>query len=266
MSDSPVPAPEDDTPRPSARRRAAELLARTDSSEPAVKFARAARTVMAGSPPAVGRAERPSDRLARLIDQANHEQPSAVRELGLASVEVWQNLTRRRPRGNRPVPTTILFTDLVAFSTWALGAGDDHVLKLLAAVNTATAEVVKSRGGQIVKGLGDGTMAVFVDAGEAITAAHETIIAVNAISIDGYRPQLRAGVHTGAPRAVGDDFLGVDVNIAARVSSAAGPGEVFASDRALEQCDPEAFATRRRRFRAKGVPKELQVFSVVPKY
>ncbi|NMO00017.1 adenylate/guanylate cyclase domain-containing protein [Gordonia sp. TBRC 11910] len=253
-------------PRRSARRRAVELIERADSSESAVRMARTARSMVAGSPITVNPAERTSDRLARLIDEANREQPSAVRELGLATVQVWQNLTRRRANSDEPVPTTILFTDLVAFSTWALAAGDDQVLKLLSAVNTATSDVVRQHGGQVVKGLGDGTMAVFADAGEAIIAAHETIQAVNAITIDDYRPQLRAGVHTGAPRAVGDDFLGVDVNIAARVAAAAGAGEVFASDRALAECDPEAFSVRRKRFKAKGVPKELKVFSVVPRY
>lgn len=268
MTEDPVgdPDPMPTESKRSARRRAAELLARTDSSESAVRLARTARSMVAGPPPTVNPAERASDRLASLIDEANRERPSAVRELGLASVEMWQNLTRRRVRSDEPVPTTILFTDLVAFSTWALAAGDDQVLKLLSAVNTATLDVVRAHGGQIVKGLGDGTMAVFADPGEAIVAAHETILAVSAITIDGYRPQLRAGVHTGAPRAVGDDFLGVDVNIAARVAAAAGAGEVFASDAALAECDAEAFSVRRKRFKAKGVPKELKVFAVVPKY
>lgn len=266
MTDAPVPNPEDIEAKPSARRRAAELLARTDSSEPAVKLARAARAVVSGGPRVAAPSDGPSDRLARLIDDANRDQPSAVKELGLATVHVWHQLTRRRDRSDEPVPTTILFTDLVEFSTWALHAGDDQVLQLLGQVNSATADVVRVHGGQIVKGLGDGTMAVFADAAEAIKAAHETIVAVSAITIDGYRPQLRAGVHTGAPRAVGDDFFGVDVNIAARVAAAAGAGEVFASDQALEQCDPEAFATRRKRFKAKGVPKDLQVFAVVPRY
>ncbi|GAB11241.1 adenylate cyclase [Gordonia araii NBRC 100433] len=254
----------------SVAKRAAELLARTDSSESAVTLARAARNLVPGVGGApLGGDERPSDRLARLIEQAHGEQPSAMRELSLATVEMWQSLTRRRSKNAAPRipdgPMTIMFTDLVSFSTWALRAGDDHVLELIRAVDAATATVVRRRGGQVVKNLGDGTMAVFADAEQAILAAFETITAISAIEIGGYRPQLRAGLHTGTPRPVGDDYLGVDVNIAARVGAAAGAGEVFVSDAVVDEIDNERFVLRRKRFRAKGVPKETVVYSIVPK-
>ena len=92
------------------------------------------------------------------------------------------------------------------------------------------------------------------------------ICAVSALTIDGYRPQLRAGLHTGTPRAVGDDYLGVDVNIAARVAQAAGPGELLVSDATMASADADRYHRRRRRFKAKGVPMELGVFAVVPRY
>ncbi|WP_132994280.1 adenylate/guanylate cyclase domain-containing protein [Gordonia zhaorongruii] len=214
--------------------------------------------------------DRPSDRFARYLDNAEQTRPSAVRELGLASVSVWQNLVeRRRNRADvdsKPVPATILFTDLVGFSTWALRAGDDQVLDLLGQVNAASAGVIRRRGGQVVKTLGDGTMAVFVDAGQAIEAAYECGEAVAAITVGGHRPALRAGLHTGSPRAVGDDYLGIDVNIAARVCDGAGAGEVFASDTTIAVVDTGRYVIRKRRFRAKGVPKELLVYRVLPRY
>ncbi len=253
----------------SMAKRAGELLARTDANERAVTLARAARNLIPDAPAVLG-AERPSDRVARLIAQAHGEQPSAVRELGLAGVEMWQSLTRRRGKAGGhessvPVAVTIMFTDLVDFSTWALRAGDDHVLELIRAVDAATATVVRRRGGHVVKNLGDGAMAVFDDAEQAILSAFEAITAVNAIEVDGYRPQLRVGLHTGMPRAVEGDFLGVDVNIAARVGAAAGSGEVFISDAVVAEVDPERFVLRRKRFRAKGVPKETTVFAAIPK-
>lgn len=207
------------------------------------------------------------DRLARAIEDVNAERPSAVRELGLASVGVWRAMSRRRPPDStEPTPVTILFTDLVDFSRWALHAGDDQVLELLNAVNDVSERVINDRGGHVVKSLGDGMMAVFADGREAIEAAHEATDAVSAIRLASYRPALRAGIHTGAPRAVGDDFLGVDVNIAARVCAAAGAGEVFASAPTLELAGTDGYMVRRKRFRAKGVPKDLRVFRVVPRY
>ncbi|WP_050792761.1 adenylate/guanylate cyclase domain-containing protein [Gordonia neofelifaecis] len=246
--------------------RASELLARTDESQTAVRAAQLARRLA----PVEGRlptGDRTSDRVARLLNDVRPDRPSAIRELGLASVAVWQSLVeRRRPDPSGPIPATILFTDLVGFSSWALRAGDDQVLELLREVNAACDEVIRAHGGQVVKTLGDGTMAVFLEAGEAITAAHEAVGAVSAIVVGDFRPALRAGLHTGAPRAVGSDFLGVDVNIAARVCDAAGGGEVYVSDSALAQVDVDDYVIKRRRFKAKGVPRELQVFRVFPRY
>ena len=44
---------------------------------------------------------------------------------------------------------------------------------------------------------------------------------------------MRAGVHWGRPRKLGGDYLGVDVNIAARVGDAAKADQVLASDPVL---------------------------------
>ncbi|WP_026917958.1 adenylate/guanylate cyclase domain-containing protein [Gordonia shandongensis] len=259
------PEHRDDAP-PSPLHRAGELLSRTDRSAAAIRAAQLARRLAPTDGP-LPAADRASDRVARLLNDVRPDRPSAVRELGLASVAVWQSLVeRRRPDPARPVPATILFTDLVGFSSWALRAGDDQVLDLLESVNSACSAVIGGHDGQVVKTLGDGTMAVFLDAAEAIAAAHEAVVAVSAITVGDFRPELRAGLHTGHPRAVGDDFLGIDVNIAARVCDAAGGGEVYASESTLAHVDPAAYTTRRRRFSAKGVPKDLRVFRVLPRY
>jgi adenylate cyclase len=64
---------------------------------------------------------------------------------------------------------------------------------------------------------------------------------------------------------LGADYLGVDVNVAARLVDAAAPGEVLASNTVLARIDPERVQTKRKRwFRAKGTPDGLQVFSLKP--
>lgn len=252
-----------------AARNVGKMLAQTDRQESVVKAAQALRRhVPGGDPTSLARRDlRGSDRIAGLIEQVRAEHPSAVRELGLAAVQVWQSIApRRRGTDVDTGPVTILFTDLVSFSTWALRVGDDKVLELLRAVDKASEEIIAGRGGRVVKSLGDGLMAVFSDPAEAIWAAHETAAAVSAITVDGYRPQLRCGLHTGTPRQVGEDYLGVDVNIAARISAAAGAGEVLASAATLEGADESRFTKRNKRFRAKGAPKDLVVYSVLPRY
>ena len=138
------------------------------------------------------------------------------------------------------------------------------MLSLIGEVNRVSSEIVAAHRGRIVKSLGDGVMAVFPDAGDAILAAFELCGAVSAITHDDYRAQLRAGVHTGTPRQVGDDYLGVDVNIAARVADAAGTGEVLATSDALQSAEGLQLLSRKRRFKAKGTPRDLEVFAVVP--
>ena len=70
------------------------------------------------------------------------------------------------------------------------------------------------------------------------------------------QPELRAGIHLGRPRKVGGDYLGVDVNIAARVGEAAKGDQVLVSEPARETLDPQAFElVRNRRLRAPEPPE-----------
>jgi adenylate cyclase len=41
------------------------------------------------------------------------------------------------------------------------------------------------------------------------------------------------GIHWGCPRRRGDDIVGRDVNLAARIVDLAGPGELLVSDQVL---------------------------------
>ncbi|HEX2084052.1 MAG TPA: adenylate/guanylate cyclase domain-containing protein, partial [Solirubrobacteraceae bacterium] len=83
------------------------------------------------------------------------------------------------------------------------------------------------------------------------------------VEVCGHNPQLRAGVHLGQPRRLGGDYLGADVNIAARIMDAAKGGELLVSEAVVAQTDCEGFEVKKRRwFRAKGTPRELQVYSL----
>jgi adenylate cyclase len=201
--------------------------------------------------------------LGRLVAELRQERPSAVRELGLGALQAWQALSESQRRGRGAADVAILFTDLVGFSTWALEAGDDSALTLLRLVGEAEDELVSQQQGEVVKRLGDGAMAVFSRSQQAVAAALGLQRRIGEISVAGHRPALRAGVHLGRPRRIGNDYLGVDVNIAARVAEAAKAGEVLVSDTACRGLEPSAFALGRpRRLRATGAPKELSVCTV----
>src|SRR4051812_14781156 len=206
--------------------------------------------------------DEPSLLIARRISELG-TRPSATREIGLGALQVWQAVSEAQGRGRGQREVAILFTDLVEFSAWALEAGDDTALDLLRRVGAREDSVVTAHGGRIVKRLGDGMMAAFSDPQSAVQAAHEAREKVTTVAVDGYEPQLRAGIHLGKPRKIGGDYLGVDVNVAARVASAAKPGEILVSGTACAKLDERVFELKRkRRFKAKGAPKELEVFAV----
>jgi adenylate cyclase len=188
---------------------------------------------------------------------------SAVREAGLTSLQVWQAISRRAGRGAGTHEVAILFTDLEGFSAWVLDVGDDLALVLLRELADAVEPVIEAEGGRLVKRLGDGHMAVFPDARCAVDAALAIQDRVARIEVGGHRPRLRCGVHLGRPRQVAGDFLGTDVNVAARLAEAAGGGEVLISQAVLEAVGRDELDVRRRRwFRAKGAPRDLEVYAL----
>jgi adenylate cyclase len=190
-------------------------------------------------------------------------QPGLVRETGLAALQVWQSATRRT---GTPRPATIVFTDLVGFSSWALGAGDGATLELLRLVSAAIEPPVNERGGHVVKRMG-GMMAVIDSPDLAVEALVVGGERLTGIEVGGYRPRMRAGMHSGVPQRIGGDYLGVDVNIAARVAQRAGAGEILVSGETWERLDKERFDGKRKWSlrRIKGAPDELAMWSVVPR-
>jgi class 3 adenylate cyclase len=201
--------------------------------------------------------------IARSVSAVQPERDSVVKELGLTSLQLWQSLSEWTGRGRGERELALLFTDLVDFSTWALEAGDAAALELLREVGDALETAVLQHDGRIVKRLGDGVMATFVSAAAAVEAALDAQEAVGAIEIAGHRPRMRAGVHWGRPRRLGGDYLGVDVNIAARVADRAKAGQVVVSDAVLERIDTDAVrASRPKRLKAKGAPRELRTVAV----
>jgi adenylate cyclase len=236
-----------------------------DGTEGVVRAARALRSRLPGDhsygDPLSVSGDEPPQLIAQRLAAASEARPSAVRELGFGALQVWQALSEAQGRGRGDEPLAILFTDLVGFSDWALDAGDDAALELLRAVGRRVDPAIKDREGRSVKRLGDGVMAVFDEAEHSVEAALEASRAVGEIEVAGYRPQLRAGIHFGRPRKLGGDYFGVDVNVAARVADAAGPGEVLISEAVCEQLGAADVELRRRwRFKAKGAPKDLKVY------
>ena len=247
---------------------AAESKPRLGEDPRLISAARALRKALPGDSsfgddPLSTAGEKSSQQLGRRLSEATAEKPSVLREAGLTALQVWDALGSGAGRIPVKADLTILFTDLVEFSNWSMKAGDDAAVELLRKVSQAIEPPVGENTGKVVKRLGDGMMAVFASSADALAAVTDAQERLQEIEVAGYRPVLRAGMHVGRPERVGDDYFGVDVNIAARVAEAASGGEILVTDKALEDLEADSVkAKRKRMFRAKGVPSEIKVYSV----
>ena len=242
-----------------------ERIRRVDSA--GIPLARRLRELLPGDAelgdPLSTAGDEPPQLLARRLAEVTGTRPSVTREVGLGAIQIWQAFSESAGRGRGDQELAILFTDLVEFSAWALEAGDEAALELLRRVGRVEEDAVCDHGGRVVKRLGDGAMAVFPDARGALDAARAARARIAELRVDGYTPRMRAGLHVGRPRKIGGDYVGVDVNVAARVAAAASADQILVSGAVCERVAGDGLEfKRRRRFRAKGAPKELEVYSL----
>jgi class 3 adenylate cyclase len=198
------------------------------------------------------------------------ERDAVSREVSLGALQVWQALTERVSGRPANAEVTLVFTDLVGFSAWSLKAGDTATLKLLRTVAQVVEPPLLEARGHIVKRMGDGIMAVFTDPTTAVRAAIAARESLKSIEVEGYTPRMRVGIHTGRPQRIGSDWLGIDVNLAARVMERATRGELIVSEATLERIATEDFETlgvtakklRKQVFAPKqeGVPADFAMY------
>jgi class 3 adenylate cyclase len=135
--------------------------------------------------------------------------------------------------GAGPIAGAIVFTDIVGFTHFTLERGDDVALELL----DRKAKLVRNAlpgTGRVVKELGDGLLLWFDDACDALQTCIALQCDFERESTDDLPLWVRMGLHWGNPRRRGDDILGHDVNLTARIVELAGPGEVLCSAVAVE--------------------------------
>lgn len=145
---------------------------------------------------------------------------------------------------------TVLFADIRGFTTLSERENPEKVVGLLNRYFTAMTEIIFAHGGTLDKYIGDGLMAIFgaptatpEDAANAVKAAvamQKRLIVLNhELILDGYSPvSVGIGLHTGEATIgyVGSNkrseytAIGDTVNLASRLESNAGGGEILISE------------------------------------
>jgi class 3 adenylate cyclase len=133
------------------------------------------------------------------------------------------------PVAGAPRLVTVMHSDIVASTSLVERAGSRYP-RLLVRHRALIARAVGRSGGRFLSHSGDGTMAVFDRADDAVVAAVEAQRALAAERWpDGLVPRVRMGVHTGEVHEVAGEPVGLAINRGARIMAAAQPGQVMVS-------------------------------------
>jgi adenylate cyclase len=147
---------------------------------------------------------------------------------------------------------TFLFADLVGFTQFTARHGDERGAELAIRFHGRVRRLAAELGCDVVKAIGDAVMV----RGENGDAAVELARRILALAHEEGFPRARVGLDTGPAVERDGDWFGSTVNTAARVTAAAGAGEVLMTERtrraATGMTDLDLWCRGRRRL--KGLP------------
>jgi class 3 adenylate cyclase len=191
--------------------------------------------------------------MERWLERSVEQRPSTLTSLGLNAIQV---LSWRGEEGEdgQTARLAVVFTDLEGFTAFTAANGDEAASRLLTEHMQAAGPVVRSRGGHLVKRLGDGLLLTFPATEAAVLACLELVEVAVPLA-------LRAGVHVGDVVVRRDDVVGHVVNVAARVTESAKGGEVLVTSAVRDELGgfPGVRFGRARRRRFHGVDEAVQV-------
>ncbi|NKL38004.1 tetratricopeptide repeat protein [Rhizobium leguminosarum bv. viciae] len=160
----------------------------------------------------------------------------------------------------------ILSTDVAGFSRLT-ALDEESTVRALNLCHSRIAKLVREHGGRIFGSAGDGLVAEFLSAVQAVRCAVEIQRSVVSVSEDlpiDRRLKFRIGVNLGDVVVSGDDLLGDGVNIAARLQEMAAPSGICISGSVREHLDGKVpFTLTSLGDRAlKNIPRPISVFRV----
>jgi adenylate cyclase len=126
------------------------------------------------------------------------------------------------------------FSDLSGFTAFTAERGDDAAIGLVETFRSHMSEGLPPSA-RIVNRIGDGLLVHFAEASTAVSSLLALTHRCAEVSTPEVPLWIRTGVHVGTARVLGDDLIGHDVNVAARIGELAGATEVLVSESARDQ-------------------------------
>jgi class 3 adenylate cyclase len=174
------------------------------------------------------------------------------------------NFLQRLERFRRAI--TVMFTDIKGSTAYFEHFGDIAGLAMVRECNNLLRHVVESHGGRVIQVIGDSVMAGFDNCDESIRAAIEMqhrLRKANARRKKEEEMLVRIGLHHGTGIVTSNDVFGDVVNVASRVESIAGPGQILISDSLQRQISVSGFdVVFFGRFQLKGKSEDRDLFEV----
>jgi adenylate cyclase len=160
-------------------------------------------------------------------------------------------------RSKLTIPPAVCFLDITGYTRLTEERGDDAAADLAARLADMVQRTSQLHGGKPVKWLGDGVMFYYPDPGSAVLAALEMVEGVVARGL----PSPHVGLHAGPVVFQQGDYFGRTVNIAARVSDYARPGEVLVTQEVVDASAASGVSfTEIGPVELKGVPESLRLY------
>lgn len=174
--------------------------------------------------------------------------------------EAMRTYGKRLDDDDARVLASIVFTDIVDSTDRASRLGAARWRDLIGAHNHKAAAAIHRHRGTLVKTTGDGVLAQFGGAEQAVRGAAAIRDAAAELGIT-----IRAGVHSGGIQTVAGDVRGIAVHIAARIMAVADPGDVLVSATVMDLVEGSGLVFEDAGVHPlKGIQGSRQLFRLAP--
>lgn len=217
-----------------------------------------------------------AEALEPIIADALRKRPSRIKRLGLKSAQLLAGLaaeddesTRRLANIAQGSTVGIVFADVAGFTSMTEKLGDVGAIRVLTRLERLVSRDLARTKGEIVKQLGDGFLLAFPSASQAVRGALALRDAIGRerANDQAFDVKLRIAVHAGEPLITGDDLLGHDVNLAARLLDHCKPDRVVVSEAAKELAEKRLKSvefTSRRAVKIRGLSGRTTIYTARP--
>ncbi|HET6964641.1 MAG TPA: adenylate/guanylate cyclase domain-containing protein [Acidimicrobiales bacterium] len=164
---------------------------------------------------------------------------------------------------SRPAKVTVMFTDVVDSTRLTMVIGDQDWTRLRARYRQLLQECYADNRGTEVSSSGDGFLARFERPADAVrgAVAFQRRLEEQRHQV-GFAPAVRVGINAGDAIEEAGDVLGATVNLAARVTAAAEPGEILVTEVVADALDGSFHLIDQGLREMKGLERKVHVLSV----